>query len=71
LAALSGSSVIRYPLIGCLINKLLLLLLWVLFCRRAYCRVSDSWRGNLLVQGLRNVADNISHKVGDARYGLL
>jgi hypothetical protein len=26
--------------------------------------VSDSWRGNLLVQGLRNVADNISHKVG-------
>ncbi|WIA28185.1 hypothetical protein OEZ86_010748 [Tetradesmus obliquus] len=30
---------------------------------RAYCRVSDSWRGNLLVQGLRNVADNISHKV--------
>jgi hypothetical protein len=43
---------------------LLLLLLHVCKRRRAYCRVSDSWRGNLLVQGLRNVADNISHKVG-------
>jgi hypothetical protein len=41
----------------------LLLLFLVLACSRAYCRVSDSWRGNLVVQGLRNVADNISHKV--------
>lgn len=31
--------------------------------RRVYVRTGDSWRGNLLVQGVKNLADTISHKV--------
>eukprot|EP00775_Hariotina_reticulata_P003555 gene3556-3824_t len=29
---------------------------------RVYVRAGDSWRGNLLVQGVKNLADAISHK---------
>lgn len=32
-------------------------------CRRAYCRAAETAQGNLLVQGVKNLADTVSHKV--------
>jgi hypothetical protein len=33
-------------------------------CRRVYGRVAETWQGNLVVQGIKNLADAVSNKVG-------
>lgn len=46
-----------------LLNELKNLVCLPAACSRSYQRVSDTWRGNLLVQGIKNLADAVSHKV--------